>query len=108
MLRGMREKFIDRFCAAFPQTERTIPFGRHTVIWTVRGHMFVAYMIGGAGLTVRVEDRQAAHALVAEGTAITVDYQRNGPWVLLSWRTPPDQLRAHVEKSYDILKRYGV
>ena len=103
----MREEFVDRFCAALQETERTTPFGDDTVIWTVRGHMFAAYTTGGHGVSVRVENRLAAHKLVARGQVMKVRYLRDGSWVIFPWSTGPDKLRARITKSYDLVMADG-
>jgi predicted DNA-binding protein (MmcQ/YjbR family) len=99
----MRERYIDRYCAALDETKRTTPFGPHTIIWTVRDHVFAAYTVGGAGVSLRAEDRAQAHRLVADGKAIRVEYLREGVWVLLAWSTPPDELRFQIFASYELV-----
>ncbi len=103
----MRELFVDRYCGALLETERTTPFGEDTIVWTVRGHMFAAYATAGEGVSVRMSGRIAAQQMVGQGRATSPDYLRGGGWVLLPWDTPPDELRSRINKSYRLVRDDG-
>ncbi len=103
----MRELFVDRYCAAMPETERTTPFGEETIIWTVRGHMFAAYAVDGEGVTVRMADKVSAQKMVGERRAVSAPYLKGDGWVLLPWDTPPDELRSRINKSYRLVFNDG-
>ena len=103
----MREQFVDRFCAALRETERTTPFGDETVIWTVRGHTFAAYTVDGDGVSVRVGNKVAAQKLVGQGRVATADYLRGNSWVLFPWDTSPDELRLRIGASHSLVIEDG-
>jgi predicted DNA-binding protein (MmcQ/YjbR family) len=103
----MRELFVDRYCASLLDTERTTPFGEDTVVWTVRGHMFAAYSVGGDGVSMRVADKIAAQQMVGSRKAKSPSYLRGDGWVSLSWDTPLDELRSRINKSYRLVLHDG-
>lgn len=103
----MRELFVDRYCGSLLDTERTTPFGEDTVVWTVRGHMFAAYSVGGDGVSVRMGGKIAAHQMVGSGRAKSPSYLRGEGWVSVPWDTPLDELRARINKSYRLVLQDG-
>ncbi|WP_339984126.1 MmcQ/YjbR family DNA-binding protein [Gymnodinialimonas ulvae] len=103
----MRELFVDRYCGALLDTERTTPFGEDTVVWTVRGHMFAAYAVGGDGVSVRLAGKIAAQQMVGQGRAKSPPYLRGEGWVSFPWDTPLDELRGRINKSYRLVLKDG-
>lgn len=99
----MRETFVDRHCAALPGTAREVPFGDETVIWTVHGHMFAAYMLDGQGLSLRVGDADSAQRMSKRKRSIANPYLSGSGWVLVPWSTGPDNLRTQLDESYRLV-----
>ncbi len=99
----MREAFVDIYCRGLTGTARTTPFGDDTVIWTVHGHMFAAYTIGGDGLSLRIGDKVSAHRLIGQGRAASAPYLKQDGWVLFPWDTRPQELRDRIGKSYRLV-----
>lgn len=98
----MREAFVDRYCAALTGAVRELPFGDETVIWTVDGHMFAAYMMGGEGLSLRSGGRASARDLL-KTRAPGNPFLSGGGWVLVPWAAGPDALRASLDESYRLV-----
>jgi len=103
----VRGTFVDRHCAALPGTAREVPFGDETVIWTVYGHMFAAYMMDGEGLSLRLGDAIAAHKLSLRRRSFANPYLSGGGWVLVPWSTGPDELRQRLDESYRLVLSDG-
>lgn len=103
----MRETFVDRHCAALPGTRREVPFGDETVIWTVYGHMFAAYMMGGEGLSLRMDETSSEQDTPGRRRAMSNPYLSGGGWVLVRWSGGPDELRARLDESYRLVLRDG-
>ncbi|WP_224814652.1 MmcQ/YjbR family DNA-binding protein [Hasllibacter sp. MH4015] len=99
----MQEVFVDIYCRGFPGTERTTPFGDDTVVWTVHGHMFAAYTKGGEGVSLRLDNKIAAHLAVGQGRAASTPYLKGDGWVLFPWDTRPEELRDRIGKSYRLV-----
>ncbi|MEJ6395055.1 MmcQ/YjbR family DNA-binding protein [Gymnodinialimonas sp. 2305UL16-5] len=103
----MREAFVDIYCKDLIGTKRTTPFGDDTVIWTVYDHMFVAYTVGGEGLSLRTNGRISAHMLVGTGRAASPPYLKQDGWVLFPWDTRPEELRDRIGASYRLVLNDG-
>lgn len=103
----MRELFIDRYCNALHDTERTTPFGEDTIVWTVGGHMFAAYTKGGDGISMRMDGKVAAHKMVGQQKATSTPYLKGNGWVSFPWDTPLDDLRNRLNISYRLVARDG-
>jgi predicted DNA-binding protein (MmcQ/YjbR family) len=99
----MQETFVDRHCAALPGTTRELPFGDDTVIWTVNGRMFAAYMMGGEGLSLRIGDQVSAQQLLKRRRSIGNPFLSAGGWVLVPWGAGPDVLRMQINESYRLV-----
>lgn len=99
----MREGFVDIYCKGLLGTERTMPFGEDAVIWTVHGHMFAAYTVGGEGLSLRIVNKVTAHKLVGQRRAISSPLLKGTGWVLFPWDTRPQELRDWIGKSYRLV-----
>lgn len=99
----MREGFVDIYCKGLMGTARTTPFGDEAVIWTVHGHMFAAYTIGGEGLSLRIESNVTAHQLVGQQRALSSPSLTGTGWVLFPWETRPQELRDRIGKSYRLV-----
>ncbi|GAB5446404.1 MmcQ/YjbR family DNA-binding protein [Gymnodinialimonas sp.] len=99
----MQEAFVDIYAKGLLGTARTTPFGDDVVIWTVHGHMFAAYTMGGEGLSLRIGSKVTAHKLVGQKRAVTSPYLKGTGWVLFPWDTPPMELRDWIGKSYRLV-----
>lgn len=99
----MREAFVDIYCKGLLGTARTTPFGEDAVIWTVHGHMFAAYTVGGEGLSLRIADKVTAHTLVGQKRAVSSPALKGTGWVLFPWDTRPQELRDWIGKSYRLV-----
>lgn len=103
----MREGFVDIYCRGLLGTERTMPFGEDTVIWTVHGRMFAAYTVGGEGLSLSIGSKIMAHRLVGQRRAVSSPYLKGTGWVLFPWDTRPQELRDWIGKSYRLVLDSG-
>jgi predicted DNA-binding protein (MmcQ/YjbR family) len=101
----MRHEFVDRFCRTLPEAQKDQPFGPDTVVWKIHGHMFAAYTETGAGLSVRTAGMSHALAMIRRSRPASAPYLTGGGWVLLPWETPPEELRARLRESYDLVFR---
>jgi hypothetical protein len=99
----MQETLADHICRQLDGSERHEPFGPGTVVWTVRGHMFAAYIVDGEGVSLRLDCAQALR-LVAEGRADAPPWLRQEGWVTLPWDTHPEELRRRILGSYGLVR----
>ena len=99
----MRHEFVDRFCRTLPEAIRDQPFGPDTVVWKIHGHMFAAYTETGAGLSVRTAGMPHALAMIRRSRPASAPYLTGGGWVVLPWETAPEELRARLRESYDLV-----
>jgi predicted DNA-binding protein (MmcQ/YjbR family) len=97
----MHQVFTDTFCAGLPDAVQHEPFGPDMVVWRVAGHMFATYTPDGEGLSLRAANSTAALLLIQQGHAISAPYVKG--WLLFAWATRPDDLRAHITRSYDVV-----
>lgn len=67
--------------------------------------MFAAYTETGAGLSVRTAGMSHALAMIRRSRPASAPYLTGGGWVLLPWETPPEELRARLRESYDLVLR---
>jgi len=102
----MHETFADRICRSLDGAVREEPFGPGMVVWTIAGHMFAAYTVPGQGVSVRVQNAEAA-VLLARGAASSRPDLAGAGWVLIPWTTPPEVLHRHVAMSYGLVLRDG-
>jgi len=97
----MHQVFTDTFCAGLPGAVRHEPFGPDMVVWRVAGHMFAAYTLDGEGLSLRAASPITALLLIQQGRAVSAPYLKG--WLLFPWAIQPDDLRAHIRRSYDVV-----
>jgi hypothetical protein len=65
--------------------------------------MFAAYTETGAGLSVRTAGMPHALAMIRRSRPASAPYLTGGGWVVLPWETAPEELRARLLESYNLV-----
>jgi len=97
----MHEAFADRICGGMDRAVRELPFGPGMIVWTIDGYMFAAYTEAGEGVSLRI----SISDMIAGPGSWNGGWKSHmsGGWVLIPWRTRPEELRHRIAISYELV-----
>lgn len=99
----MSRQLVNDICKSLPGAEWSDPWGGGHDAWKVGGKMFACIGMKEDGVSVKTPSIDDASFLIDMGRATKAPYFHRS-WVRVDWDViAPDELRARIETSYDIV-----